>query len=105
MSMTMVGHKTEVVISLEGEYVKAHPDKLNVTPGDRLQILSTGGKHRVEFKPWPFKEEEQKDGIVTSNEFTFNRSGDFDFRCYFTPQGEARERTYKGDGGHGSVRP
>jgi plastocyanin len=104
----MVGHKTDVKIWLEGEYVKAKPSVLNVTPGDTLQIHSTGGKHRVEFVPWTFKETEKKKGIDTNEVFTFVKSGngDFDFYCYFTPEGEDRERKYEaGNGGHGSVRP
>ena len=111
MSMTMVGH-TIVEISLEGEYVKAVPNEFTVTPGDTLQIHSTGGKHRVEFKPWPFQEEEQKNGIVTDAKFTFVKSGngDFHFFCYFTPDGGKEHKYRKGtngkpDGGHGSVRP
>jgi plastocyanin len=105
MSTTMVVHK--VVVSLEGEYVKADPKKLDhdVWKGHKLQINSNKGKHRVVFKPWPFQEEEQKDGIVTNDEFTFERSGKFDFFCYFTPEGEDREHTYEKAGGHGIVRP
>jgi plastocyanin len=106
MSMTMVVHKVE--ISLEGENVKADPNTLDndVWKGHKLQINSNHGSHRVVFKPWPFEEKEPKDGIVTNDEFTFERSGEFEFFCYFTPEGEVREHTYpKAGGGHGIVRP
>jgi plastocyanin len=113
VSMTMVVHKVD--ISLNGEYVVARTEDLDGKPddldkevwkGQKLQINSNQGTHRVVFDPWPFAEKEQKEGIVTSEEFTFERSGSFKFYCYFTPGGGHEHGYDKATGGgHGVVRP
>jgi len=110
MNTTIVGHK--VKIERDGNYVIAKPNTLNVKKGDTLQISSTDGRPRVEFKPWPFAEKKEAHGVESMDTvLTFERIGDFTFLCYLTPTGENRALKYREGpgghayGGHGNVSP
>jgi plastocyanin len=104
MNTTIVGHK--VKIERDGNYVIAKPNILDVKKGDTLQIISTDGRPRVEFNPWPFAETEEAHGVESMDEvLTFEKIGDFTFLCYLAPTGEKKEITYYKNGGNGNVRP
>ena len=106
MSTTIVTHELSLELDKKGKYVEAVPKFISAMKGEKFRAKADQGSFRVVFEPWPFGEFASKDTVDTGNEFTFERSGKFDFYCYLTPTGSNTELGYPGhSGGHGIVRP